>query len=305
MDPRSPRRQARGATLTRTRHVLEECPCPRRLILLTLLALLGTLAPARLATATAAGPAVDPPALYFRSGALNVYSFTPQAYLRIDRGDTHLSGAEGPENLRWDVQVLRASMRAATPPPWRTAVSGTPAQNHVLAVAPGQVICVRARQHRLGFDQRVVAAVVRRAGTRRPGDPPQGSGPGGPRRLLPRPPRVDPAARDPHGDRGHPRRRDVRPRLHQAQPGLRRSVVRRTALEDLRPAHHAGRHGLQRELPDRAVPPDEDRGNGRRLAAVPAALRYRRLRRRPALGSAVVPDVVGFSARPALRPGPG
>ncbi|MEV5002395.1 hypothetical protein [Nocardioides sp. LML1-1-1.1] len=122
---------------------------PKKLVLLVLLALLGTLTPAA-APSFATAPTVEPPGTYFRSGPLAVYAVTPWAHLRIDRGGVNMPGATGPENLTWDAQVLRADMRAATPPPWRNAFTGTTVRSHVLAIAPGQVVCVRARQHSWG-----------------------------------------------------------------------------------------------------------------------------------------------------------
>lgn len=132
-----------------------------KVVLLLVLALAGaSISPAPPAVATEGH--VDPPGTYFRSN-LGIYTVQPQVSLRLDRGAVELPGATGDEELSWDVQVLRADMRATSPPAWRTALTGTTAQRHVLAVGSGQVVCVRARQHSWGLssDWSTLTCVVR------------------------------------------------------------------------------------------------------------------------------------------------
>ena len=121
-----------------------------KLILSLVLVLIGTLASVSSpAVAVAAVQAVSPPGTYFR-GSLGIYTITPQVRLRLDRGGVNMPDAVGEEKLSWDLQVLRTDMRSASPPAWRTLRSGVTAQHHVLAVASGSIICVRARQHSWG-----------------------------------------------------------------------------------------------------------------------------------------------------------
>ncbi|HWJ09409.1 MAG TPA: hypothetical protein VNS46_08540 [Nocardioides sp.] len=122
-----------------------------KLILLFVLALVGSAASfATPAVATATGadatlPTVGAPYTFFR-GNVGPYSVRPQIRLRIDRADVNMPDATGEENLSWDVQVLRADMRAASRPAWQTAITGTTEQWHEFLVGSGRIICVRARQ---------------------------------------------------------------------------------------------------------------------------------------------------------------
>jgi hypothetical protein len=124
-----------------------------RLIPLLVLALTGALTSfsPSVAASEAPSPAVTVPAVgapqtFFR-GNLGPYSIRPQIRLRIDPAvEMNLPDATGEENRTWDVQVLRADMRAATRPAWQTAITGTTEQWHQLLVGSGRVICVRARQ---------------------------------------------------------------------------------------------------------------------------------------------------------------
>lgn len=122
-------------------------PVPK-LVLSLLLALVGALTPAGSPAHAADGLAIEAPDLWFR-GTVALYTTATTVPLRIDRGylTTPPPGPDGPENLSWDVQMVRTDMRTATPPAWRTIRTRTTIRKHVIAVASGQVICVRARQH--------------------------------------------------------------------------------------------------------------------------------------------------------------
>lgn len=116
-----------------------------KFIPLLVLALMGTLTlfgP----PATATEPSVEPPGTYLR-GNLGTYTVKTHVHLRLDHGGVNHPDAVGDENLSWDVQVVRADMRAKSRPPWATARTGTTSRRHRFPVASGQVICVRARQH--------------------------------------------------------------------------------------------------------------------------------------------------------------
>lgn len=127
-----------------------------RLIPLLVLALTGALAslapsvaadvPSTTVTTETTVPAVGAPQTFFR-GNVGPFSVRPRIRLRIDPAvEMNLPDATGEENRTWDVQVLRADMRAATRPAWQTAITGTTEQWHELLVGSGRVICVRARQ---------------------------------------------------------------------------------------------------------------------------------------------------------------
>jgi hypothetical protein len=116
-----------------------------KLILSLALALVGALATLP-SPAAAADGVVEPPQTYLR-GNLGMYTIATTVALRIDRGAVNMPDAVGEENLSWDVQVLRADMRATARPAWRTARTATTLRQHVFGVSSGQIICVRARQH--------------------------------------------------------------------------------------------------------------------------------------------------------------
>lgn len=122
-------------------------PMPK-LILLLVLALMGTLTSFS-SPAIATEVAVEPPYAYLR-GNLGIYTVKTHVQLRLDRGGVNMPDAVGEENLSWDVQILRADMRATSRPAWRTARTGTTVRRHEFAVGPGRIICVRARQHSWG-----------------------------------------------------------------------------------------------------------------------------------------------------------
>lgn len=121
----------------------------KKLVLLVALVLGGALTPTGVSVG-ATPPAVEPPEAFFAPSQLGTTTFAPAATFRIDPGGANLPEAQGPENRTWDVQVVRADMRAANPPAWRTGLSGTTQRYHSVPVAPGQVVCVRARQHSWG-----------------------------------------------------------------------------------------------------------------------------------------------------------
>lgn len=122
---------------------------PKKLVVLVALLLAGTLAPSGVSDAVTP-PAVEPPMAFFPASQLGTSTLAPAATFRIEPGAVTLPQAQGPENRTWDVQVLRADMRAAKAPAWRTGLSGTAQRSHSVPVAPGQVVCVRARQHSWG-----------------------------------------------------------------------------------------------------------------------------------------------------------
>ncbi len=124
----------------------------RKLILLLVLALTGTLAVLPSPVVATTEP-VEPPYPYLR-GSLGMYTVKTHVRLRLDAGGVSMPDVVGEQNLSWDVQVLRADMRAATRPAWRTALTRTTLRHHEFAVGSGRIICVRARQHSWGVTSR-------------------------------------------------------------------------------------------------------------------------------------------------------
>ncbi|WP_418063290.1 hypothetical protein [Pimelobacter simplex] len=120
-----------------------------KVVLLLVLALAG-------ASVSLASPAVaedgqaGPPSA-FVVGNLGLYTVKPEVRLYLDRGAVEAPGSAEGELLSWDVQVLRADMRATAPPAWQTALTGTTVRQHRLPIGSGQVLCVRARQHVWGM----------------------------------------------------------------------------------------------------------------------------------------------------------
>lgn len=119
-----------------------------RLMVLFALAVLGTLAPVVSPAAAAVQP-VGPPQTFLR-GNLAIYTTTPEVRLRLDPAVVNMPDAQGEENRSWDIQLLRADMRATSRPGWRTGRTRTNARHHVIAVSSGQILCIRARQHSWG-----------------------------------------------------------------------------------------------------------------------------------------------------------
>lgn len=119
-----------------------------KLVLLLVAALAAALTPVG-ATADVPEGTIGPPPFYLR-GNVGPYTTAPEARLYLAEGTPNLPDAEGPQNLSWDVQVARADMRATSRPAWRAARTGTTVRNHLLPIASGQVLCIRARQHSWG-----------------------------------------------------------------------------------------------------------------------------------------------------------